>query len=58
MRFNLNWWQLLFYEAAVISLGIIIGAYWSDFFSDHLYLFLFIFAVCGAYVLYVLTEQV
>ncbi len=58
MQFKLKWWQLLCYETAVISLGIIIGAFWSDFFSDYLYLLIFVFAVFGAYILYLLTQQI
>lgn len=57
MQFKIKWWQLIFYETAIISLGIILGAYWSWFFSDYLYLFLFLFAVCGGYTLYFLIKQ-
>jgi xanthine/uracil permease len=58
MIFQIKWWQLIFYEMAVMSLGIIIGAYWNSFFSNYLYLFLFLFAVCGGYTLNFLTNQV
>ncbi len=57
MKFIIKWWQLIFYETALISLGIIIGVLWSDFFADYLYILLFLFAICGAYVLYAFVNQ-
>jgi len=57
MIFKIKWWQLLFYETAVISLGIFIGTHWSDFFADYLYLLLFLFAVCGIYVVHLFVNQ-
>ncbi len=58
MIFKLTWWQLLIYEVAVISLGIFIGANWSYFFVDYLYLLIVLFAVAGLYILTALTGQV
>jgi hypothetical protein len=58
MIFQIKWWQLIFYETAVMSLGIIVGACWNSFFSDYLYFFLFLFAICGGYTLNFLTNQV
>ncbi len=57
MYLKIKWWQLIFYEIALVSLGIIIGAYWEFFFSDYLYFLLFLFAVCGGYTLYIFTNQ-
>ncbi len=58
MKFIIKWWQLIFYETALISLGIILGVLWSDFFSNYLYLLLFLFTVCGAYILYAFVNQI
>lgn len=58
MKFQIKWWQLIFYETAVFSLGVVVGANWNNFFENYLYLFLFLFAVCGGYTLYFLTKQV
>ena len=58
MSFRIKWWQLIFYEVAVISFGIIIGTQWEYFFTNYLYLLLFLFAVCGGYTLYVLVKQI
>lgn len=58
MKFKLNWWQLFVYELAVLSLGIFIGVQWKSFFSDYLYLLLFIFIVSSIYVVYFLVNQV
>ncbi len=58
MKFRLSWWQLIFYEIAVISVGLIIGAHWHSFFAKYSYFLLFLFAACGGYVLYVLVRQI
>jgi len=58
MIFKIKWWQLMIYETTLLSLGILIGARWSDFFSNYIYLFLLIFALTGGYVVYMLAEQV
>ncbi len=58
MYFKAKWWQLLFYETAIISLGIIIGTKWGYYFEDYLYFFLFLFAFCGGYALYFLINQI
>ncbi len=57
MNFKVKWWQLVFYETALISLGIIIGTLWNSFFANFLFFLLFIFAVCGGYVLYTFINQ-
>jgi len=58
MKFNLKWWELLVYETALLSLGVLIGAKWSHIFSDYLYLLLIVFAVLGGYILYALMNQI
>jgi len=58
VEIKIKWWQLFFYEMAVISLGIILGVLWSDFFENFIYPLFFLFAFCGGYTVYFLTKQV
>jgi len=58
MHFKIKWWQLIPYEIAVLSFGIIIGSYWHYFFVDFLYLFLLLLLICGGYVIYVFAGQI
>ncbi len=58
MSFRVKWWQLFFYEIAVLSLGIVIGAHWHGFFENILYPLLLVFLFAGGYVLYALTKQI
>jgi len=58
MKFKLYWWQLIVYEFAILSVGLIIGARWHSFFAEYSYFFLFLFAGCGGYVLYILAKQI
>jgi hypothetical protein len=57
MKFKISWWQLFIYEVAVLSLGIFVGVQWKDFFSDYLYLLVFVFVVFSIYVVYFLVNQ-
>lgn len=57
MNFKIKWWQLVFYEISLISLGIIIGVLWNSFFINYLFFLLFLFALCGGYVLYSFANQ-
>lgn len=58
MYFKIKWWQLIFYETAVLSLGILIATRWHEFFSNYTYLFLFLLFSCGIYTILVFKNQV
>jgi len=50
-------WQLFLYELAIISLGIVIGAYWSEFFWKIIPLLLTVFIVAGFYIIKIALKQ-
>ncbi len=56
-KFCFKWWQAALYELSVISIGIIIGAYWSEFWANYTNILWFTFAIPGIYVLYVYFKQ-
>jgi hypothetical protein len=55
--FTLNWWQTAFFKWGMLALGIVIGTYWHDLFSDHLLVLIIMAAASLAYVTYVWAKQ-
>ncbi len=53
----LTWWQVGALKISLISLGIAIGARWSEAFSSYIGLFILIAVVFGAYVGFVWFKQ-
>ena len=55
--FKLTWWQASIFKISVISLGIAIGAYGADFFTEYIADFLGISIIAGIYILYIWWKQ-
>jgi hypothetical protein len=55
--FTLKWWQAGIFKWGLLSLGIVIGTYWHEFFAGYLVLLLITAAVSLAYVSYVWWRQ-
>ena len=55
--FTLKWWQGGMFKAAMISLGIVIGLTWPDFFAQWRLVLLGLFIVLGGYVTCVWWRQ-
>ncbi len=58
MFLKIKWWQLIFYEVAVFSLGALIAIKWYEVLSDYIYIFAFLFLVCGVYTIYIFKDQI
>ncbi len=58
MYFKINWWQLIFYEIAVFSLGVLVATRWHLIIRDYSYLFFSLLIICGIYTIVVLKNQV
>ncbi len=56
-NFTFKWWQAALYEVCVVSIGIIIGSYWSEFWLNWTNILWFTFAIPGIYVLYIYFKQ-
>lgn len=56
--FTFHWWQLALYETALISLGLGIGAIWSDTFEELAPWLLLVFICIAPYILYLYLDQV
>lgn len=55
--YTYTWWQIGIFKLALLSIGVVIGTYWQEFWSAHL-LTLFAFSVIStAYVMYASFRQ-
>ena len=55
--FSLTWWQAAFFKAGMLTLGIVIGSYWSAIFASYLPILLVVAAICLTYVTFVWAKQ-
>ena len=55
--FTLNWWQGGLFKWSMVSLGIVIGATWPEFFSAWRWLFLMLFVFPALYITCVWWKQ-
>jgi hypothetical protein len=55
--FTLKWWQTGLFKLGMLTLGIVIGAYWHGFFGSSLLVLLAVAAVSLVYVTYVWWKQ-
>jgi len=49
---NFTWLQATIFKISVLAFGIVVGAYWHNFFSQYLVSLLVITVVAGVYTAY------
>ncbi len=47
-----TWWQVGIFKLSVLAFGIVIGAYWNEFFTPYVVPLLVIAVVAGLYIAY------
>lgn len=58
LKITMNWKQAILYEIAILSLGIIIGSHWPEFFTGVLKITLWVvFIIAGGYMILLWTDQ-
>ena len=55
--FTLTFWQVTIFTLSTVSLGIFVGAYWSDFFKEWAFKFLVIFVILMFLTLFVWLKK-
>jgi uncharacterized membrane protein YoaK (UPF0700 family) len=55
--YTFKWWQLGVFKLSLLSIGAIIGSYWSQFVSDYLFLFVTVAVLATAYIIYLALKQ-
>jgi uncharacterized membrane protein len=58
MEFKIKWWQLIFYEVSIFSLGVLVAIKWYLNIREYNFLFFLLFIICGIYTISVLKNQV
>lgn len=51
--YKYTWWQMAIFKVALLSAGVLIGSYWSEFFSDFWMVFVALWLVSAGYVMYI-----
>lgn len=54
---KLNWWQVSLFKLSMVSLGILLGVWYWDFFAGYTTLLVILFLVPGLYITYVWLQQ-
>jgi len=54
---TLKWWQTGLFKWGMLLLGIVIGAYWHDFFNPYLLILIIMATASLAYITYVWWKQ-
>lgn len=55
--YTYKWWQMGIFKIALLAIGILIGSYWSEFWSGLAMLLLAIAIVASVYMIYVSFKQ-
>jgi len=55
--YTFTWWQIGILKLALLSIGIVIGAYWHDFFGANLTAFIIIAAVANIIIMFISLKQ-
>ncbi|AEH61162.1 ribosomal protein L22 [Methanosalsum zhilinae DSM 4017] len=55
--YTFTWWQIGIFKLALLAIGIAIGAYWNEIFSDYLIALIVIAVITNAYIIYVSLKQ-
>lgn len=50
-NYTYSWWQIGLFKLALLSLGIVIGVYWKEAFSQYINVFLGIGIVLSLYII-------
>jgi len=49
--YTYKWWQMGIFKIALLSIGINIGAYWSEIFSSYLNILIIIWIISAIYIM-------
>jgi len=55
--FTFTWWQMGVFKLALLAIGVAIGSYWHELFSDSLILLAVIAVLSSAYIAFITLKQ-
>ena len=56
-RYTYDWWQIGLFKLALLSFGVVIGAFWHELFSQYLITLIIIGVVLVVYIGFVSIRQ-
>lgn len=56
-NYTYSWQQIGVFKLSLLSIGVIIGTYWNEFFSANMTLVVIVAVVATAYTMYVSLKQ-
>jgi len=56
-NYTFSWQQIGVFKASLLSIGVIAGTYWHDFFSANMTLVAGVAVITTAYIMYVSVKQ-
>ncbi len=56
-NYTFSWQQIGVFKVSLLSIGVIIGAYWHEFFSANMTLVAIVAVMATSYVMYVSLKQ-
>ncbi len=55
--YTYTWWQIGIFKLALLTIGVLLGSYWSEFWRELTTLLFIVAIVASAYVMYVSFKQ-
>lgn len=55
--YTYTWWQVGIFKLALLAIGVVIGAYWHEFFSANVVSLIIIAVITSGYVWYISLKQ-
>lgn len=56
--YTYKWWQLGIFKIALLSIGIIIGVYWNEFFASYLTPLMIIWIISALYIFSISLKKI
>jgi hypothetical protein len=55
--YTFTWWQIGIFKLALLTIGIAIGSYWSEFFKNYLVPLIIIAVIASLYIMVISFKQ-
>ena len=56
-NYTFTWWQIGVFKLALLAIGVVIGAYWYEFWNSYLTALIVIAVVTSSYIMYISLKQ-
>jgi len=56
-NYTFTWWQIGVFKLALLAIGVVIGAYWYEFWNSYLPALIVIAIITSSYIMYISLKQ-